>query len=437
MTNESLIDNDYNKYFKNIVNENIDDYLAFLSPNYVPFHEVNTLKIISTVSNLDEKILSETAKEKLDPINEIPDLSFDHYFKINYSWKSSYSDSTKKDRLKKKYFFLVQNSDQHGRVQYIEVAVIGEKDEDFANDKIDKRIALANLKVDNKNVDKSINGNPNLTRARRKTVFKLLNEADRLESDMIIFPEVSTPYSWLRLLAERSHKRYMGIVAGLEHWINNKEVAFNFMVTILPFKVHDYKTSLIKIRLKNHYSHSEKELLRGYRLLVPEDLCPNNNASYDLFHWRKSYFSVYNCFELANIYHRSLFKSKVDFLIASEYNRDTSYFSDIAGAWVRDVHTYFIQVNSSDFGDSRLIQPAKSFAKDLIQVKGGENSTILVGNLEIEKLRKFQLVEYHLQKEFIDSGKFHFKPTPPDFDRINVKARIKNILITRKDDESV
>jgi len=73
---------------------------------------------------------------------------------------------------------------------------------------------------------------------------------------------------------------------------------------------------------------------------------------YDLFHWRKVYFSVYNCFELANIQHRSIFKSKVDFIVASELNRDTDYFSDIAGAWVRDVHSYFIQINTSNYGDS-------------------------------------------------------------------------------------
>ncbi|WP_160140164.1 hypothetical protein [Chryseobacterium sp. c4a] len=218
----------------------------------------------------------------------------------------------------------------------------------------------------------------------------------------------------------------MGIVAGLEHWVNSKGVVFNFMVTILPFKINYYTTSIIKLRLKNHYSHFEKHQIKGYRLLIPNENLDNYTMSYDLFHWRKTYFSVYNCFELADINHRSLFKSKVDFIIASEYNKDTSYFADIAGAWVRDIHSYFIQVNSSDFGDSRIIQPSKSFCKDLIQVKGGNNSTILVGNLDIQKLRNFQYKEYHLQKDDIDGGKTVLKPTPPDFDRKNVKIRIEN-----------
>ncbi|KGE14247.1 RNA-directed DNA polymerase [Sphingobacterium deserti] len=464
---DSLLENDYNKftrkskhsnhenatyadfdYENNFYNgEEINTRLALLAPNYIPFHEVNILKIINTVSNLDEDSLNEKLAPKpynlktdtpsqnsvskfdildIDKINSIPDLAFIDYYKINYSWKTRYQSDEKRFYLKQKYFSIKMNEELKSGLRSFKVTIEGEHDEDFSNDRIDKRIAIANIKVDTDNINKSIEGFPNLKRARRKTVFKLLNEADRLDADMTVFPEVSTPYSWLRLLAERSHKRYMGIVAGLEHWVNNKGVALNLMVTILPFKVHEYKTSLIKIRLKNHYSHAEKHLLKGYRLLLPEELSKSYQMSYDLFHWRKSYFSVYNCFELADIYHRSLFKSKVDFIIASEYNQDTSYFSDIAGAWVRDVHTYFIQVNSSHFGDSRLIQPAKSYEKDLIQVKGGINSVILVGNLEIEKIRKFQLVEYHLQKDFIETGKYSFKPTPPDFNRANVRARINN-----------
>ncbi len=464
LSDGSLLNNDFNQYFsKSLKNtdvtsvsfynsnktyngEHIDASLALLAPNYIPFHEVNILKIVEIVTNLDEKKISEKAhvkrlvKNELDDsisetdisydlINSIPDLAFTDYYKLNYSWKEHYNNPKKEYYLKEKYFSIKHNDDTRDKVRYSDVNIKGEKDEKYDHSKIDKKVAIANLKVDKENMLKSIDGTPYLKKNRRKTIFKLLNDADRLDSDMVVFPEVSVPYSWLRLLAERSHKRYMGIIAGLEHWINNKEIAFNFMVTILPFKVHEYTTSLIKIRLKNHYSHAEKHLLKGYRLLSPEDL-KTYKMSYDLFHWRNTYFSVYNCFELADIYHRSLFKSKVDFLVASEYNQDTSYFSDIAGAWVRDVHAYFIQVNSSDFGDSRLLQPAKSYLKDLIQVKGGENSTVLVGTLEIEKIRKFQFAEYHLQKDFIDSGKYVFKPTPPDFDRNNVKKRINNTLFS-------
>ncbi|WP_293953845.1 MULTISPECIES: hypothetical protein [unclassified Sphingobacterium] len=452
----SLLGSDYNSYF-HLENKEIeiDLLIANLAPNYIPFHEINILKIVSRIANIDitdlknnkngnnqknnlsegfnvnapENVVSENRSNdsdlQYDKINSIPDEAFEWYYRCNYGWKKNFNSDIKKRELKKKYFTVYKEDEISNDLKYNEIEIHGENIDDF-DDKVDKRIAIANIKVDERNVERSYLKMPNLDRKRRKTIFKLLNEADRHESDLIIFPEVSIPYSWLRLLAERSHKRYMGIVAGLEHWINNNNIAFNFMVTILPFKVHENVTSLIKIRLKNHYSPKEKYLLTGYRLIVPKQTLKDYKMSYDLFHWRKTYFSVYNCFELADIYHRSLFKSKVDFIVASELNPDTEYFSDVAGAWVRDVHSYFIQVNSSHYGDSRLIQPSKSYKKDLIQVKGGENSTILVGNMEIERLRNFQLMEYHLQKDSIEKEKYHFKPTPPDFDRDNVTIRMND-----------
>lgn len=448
-TNLSLLENDFNKYkneSKAINIFEINKSFAFLVPYYVQFHDVNILRIIQVITSLDNitikksdefdylyppkkdakgKIVKKIKDKEIDIINSIPDDSFKLYYFINYSWKFNVK-IVDFERTKKRYF-TIDKLEQHTKSsQSIYVNVTGDKVDNGYSDQVNKNIAIANIKINSADMFGSITGHANVKKNRRKNIFGLINEADKNEADLLVFPEVSIPYSWIRLLAERSHKRFMGIVAGLEHWVNSKGVVFNFMVTILPFKINYYTTSIIKLRLKNHYSHFEKHQIKGYRLLIPNENLDNYTMSYDLFHWRKTYFSVYNCFELADINHRSLFKSKVDFIIASEYNKDTSYFADIAGAWVRDIHSYFIQVNSSDFGDSRIIQPSKSFCKDLIQVKGGNNSTILVGNLDIQKLRNFQYKEYHLQKDDIDGGKTVLKPTPPDFDRKNVKIRIEN-----------
>lgn len=417
----NLIDNDFTIFQKgNKDTFELNNYKFYLSPYYVPFHEVNIFKIFQTLSTIEQDNNFETINNN---INEIPKNSFDEYYKINYLWKKK---SKNYESVIEKYFEINKNNSED--YNYVDVNNITIKGELLPYEEVDKKIAIANLKVIDENIIKSVLKKPNLNRERRKEIFDLINKADALKSDLIIFPEVSIPFSWLKLLAERSHKRYMGIVAGLEHWVNIHKVAFNVIATVLPFRVNEYTTSLIKIRLKNHYSPSETEMLKGYRLCIPEPKCIDEKKAmgYDLFHWRKVYFSVYNCFELANIQHRSIFKSKVDFIIASELNRDTDYFSDIAGAWVRDVHSYFIQVNTSNYGDSRLLQPSKSYKKDLIQVKGGINSTVLVDNLEIKKLRDFQYMEYNLQKDYINMGKYDFKPTPPDFNRENVLKRINN-----------
>lgn len=415
--------------------------LAILSPRYVYFHEVNIKKIYEAVISIDEETIKktkyltkkgnraqeipnisqiDTEKEpQLDLVNAIPDNAFKEYWVINYSWRVN--AKSKEHGLKEKYF-NISSKEVCGEIIENYVDVRGEDKKNI----VDKKIAIGNIKVEQTNILKSINQKPNLSRDRRKELFDLLNEADKQRCDLFVLPEVSVPFSWIKLLAYRSHKRDVGIIAGLEHWINSGNFAFNFMLTILPVKLDEYTTSIIKIRLKNHYAHDEKELLKGHRLLIPRDTIIEYPKSYDLFHWRNTYFSVYNCFELADIYDRGLFKSKVDFIVAAEFNRDTGYFSDIAGSWVRDIHCYFVQVNTSHYGDSRLIQPAKSYAKDLIQIKGGLNSTILVGELKIEDLREFQLVEYNLQKEKIDKGLTVLKPTPPDFNRNNVRIRINN-----------
>lgn len=86
----------------------------------------------------------------------------------------------------------------------------------------------------------------------------------------------------------------------------------------------------------------------------------------------------------------------------------------------RDLHCYCVQVNSSDYGDSRITRPAKTDNKDIIRTKGGTNSTILVGEIDIESLRNFQIKSYELQKT--DS---RYKATPPDFDHDIVMKKIK------------
>jgi hypothetical protein len=82
-----------------------------------------------------------------------------------------------------------------------------------------------------------------------------------------------------------------------------------------------------------------------------------------------------------------------------------------------------VQSNSSQYGDSRVVLPSKTEKKDLLRVKGGENVTVLTANLSIKELREFQLLNYELQKERHTA--YRFKPTPPDFDRNEVKRRMK------------
>jgi len=405
---------------ENMANESslkleINKRLALLAPRYVNFHELNILEIYKTIRSIDNNTI-----EQANRFDLIPNNSFKIYWEVNQKWK--HSNNANNDALiekkRKSYFEVIPNdSDECIEKRGVVIKVKGQNKKP-----INKKIAIANIKINKKNIEQSYLGNPNIDRQRRQELFKLINLVEEEKCDLFVLPEVSVPYQWISLLAYQSHRRNIGIVAGLEHWVNSHGFAFNFMATILPIERRNYRTCLIKIRLKNHYSHEEKRQLKGYRLLIPEEKNPKPIRQYDLFHWNKSYFSVYNCFELANISDRGLFKAKVDFIIASEYNKDVNYFSEIAGSWVRDIHCFFIQVNSSDFGDSRVLQPSASVSRNILQIKGGDNSTIIVGSLRIKELRSFQLKEYDLQRDDPE-----FKPTPPDFTYTEVEKRIKNL----------
>ena len=123
---------------------------------------------------------------------------------------------------------------------------------------------------------------------------------------------------------------------------------------------------------------------------------------------------------MTSITERSIYQSYVDFLVAIEWNRDVNYYSNILESLSRDIHCYCVQINSSDFGDSRITKPSKTEEKDIMRTKGGMNSTILVDEINIGKMRDFQLKEYELQA--MDKN---FKPTLPGFNPDIVLKKIK------------
>lgn len=264
----------------------------------------------------------------------------------------------------------------------------------------------------------SVRGVTVKSKHKRRNLFEILNTAIRQHAGMIVLPELAIPIEWLPLLVQQSCRHNIGIVTGLDfHQCN--DVIYNKIAVILPIKAAYFTTALIKLRTKNYYSPGEEEFIKGNFRKLPY----GDTRIYDLYHWKGVYFSVYNCFELSNISDRSIFKSKVDFIIATEFNTDIPYFANIAESWARDLHCFIIQVNSSHFGDSRIVQPSKSETRDILFVKGGRYPLLLIDSLNIDGIRDFQLHAYNWQ---LTEGKSKFKPTPPRFSPHNTELRINN-----------
>lgn len=284
------------------------------------------------------------------------------------------------------------------------------------------QIALANIPVQQGQIEASYLGRPILTRQRLKPLTTLLNEIsgygkrNSRKIDLLIFPEVSIPYAWESMIVAWARKHNIGVICGLEHRVSKKNIAYNEVLTALPYKTENHHLACVPIRkLKRIYSPEEVFLLKNNNVKIPKQ----NRDAYQLIRWRGVSFAIYNCYELASIEDRSLFKGKVDFIVGTEFNRDVNYFSNIVESAARDLHCYIIQVNDSRFGDSRIVSPSQTEKMNPLRIKGGENLTFLTMKLNLKTLRDHQIRGYGLQKDSND-----FKPTPPGFNVADVKARI-------------
>jgi hypothetical protein len=281
-------------------------------------------------------------------------------------------------------------------------------------------IGLVNMDLKNGELNKeSYLQNPIFNKKRKDEFNNLLNLIHTTENqigrkiDVLILPEISVPFNALDWICDYAQRNDILMIFGVEHWVRNN-VAFNLIATLIPFPIKGFEDSKDKFgallplfRVKNHYAPEEETELKSYRYNIPK---PEPSKYYHIT-WKDVQFSVFNCFELADIRHRSLFRSEVDLLFACEYNSDTHYYSNIVESIVRDVHCYFVQSNNAKEGDSRITKPSRSVEMNQTQIKGGKNVSILVDTINIEELRNFQIQDY------ISSNESRaFKPLPPGFD---------------------
>jgi hypothetical protein len=284
------------------------------------------------------------------------------------------------------------------------------------------QVALVNMRLNDLDVQASFLQRPSLTKNRFSLLSDLLNQISRHRTqenrqvDLVVFPEVCIPHSWEPMIVTWARQHNIGVVVGLEHRIDASGVAHNEVLAALPYGGTRGSPSCMPIRrLKKFYSPEEIFELENNHLRIP---C-TDHVYFQLIQWRGASFAIYNCYELASLEHRGIFKGKVDFIVCTEFNRDVAYFSNIVESVARDVHCYVIQVNDSQYGDSRVVRPSASFGMNPVRIKGGENLTFLTTYLDLAALRDHQRKGYGLQKESTI-----FKSTPPGLKAEDVMKRI-------------
>lgn len=341
----------------------------------------------------------EQLKETNNQFGQLEDMHsslIKHYMKSNYWMKDDNANQIKK-MIQVKAFnqskaFLVQVN--NSKKEYL-------------------RLAIANVRLNHENFKNIVIDKPNRSYQRYNDLSKIINSAIDENADMLIMPEAYMPFEWLSTVARTCAKNNLSIITGIEH-IKVGTKIFNLTAVILPYDDLANKSAFISFHLKKHYAPAERQEINGYRLSEVE------GQHYEIYKWHGCYFPVYCCYELTSITERAMFQSYADFLVAIEWNKDVNYYSNILESLSRDIHCYCVQVNSSDYGDSRITKPAKTEEKDIVRTKGGKNNTILVDEINIKKIREFQIKEYSLQ-----TCDKNFKATPPGFDTEIVLKKIK------------
>ena len=351
-------------------------------------------------------------KKQLKNPEELLKIVNDNYNKLNFNIKNCNNPN---------YIEEIEAKEVVEKTNYDVYAIrVGSK---LEKQKEKVKIALANVKLSETDFINVLTGVPCRSYERYKNLASVIKESIKNNVDILVLPESYLPIEWLPIVMSISAKTQMAIITGIEHVAIDKLV-YNFTATILPFTHEDSKYAYLNMHSKVAYSPEEKFTIEGYRYGCAE------GKNHELFVWNNLWFPVYCCYEFAAIQTRAMFQSIADLVVTIAWNHDVNYYSSIIESLNRDLHCYCIQVNTSDYGDSRLIKPSKTENKDIIKIKGGVNSIALIDEINIKALRNFQIKEYGLQK----SDKT-FKPTPPFFSPEIVNKKINGSLWREIEDE--
>jgi hypothetical protein len=271
------------------------------------------------------------------------------------------------------------------------------------NKNLKMKIAVANVKMEEGDIADILKGDTRDVSKRCREIGKILNEAIHYKADVLIFPEAYIPLEYLKILQAKVAKHNMVIIGGIEH-IKHGNLVYNLTTTILPIKNKYMSYAIPFFHQKMYFSPHELKIVQKYGCK------PAMGQKHTLFCWGNIYFVTYCCYELTSISLRHIFQGTADIVFGVEWNSDTYYFGNIMEALSRDIYCYCVQSNMSEYGDSRIIQPTKKDFMNILKVKGGINASVLIGEIDIQELRK------HQRKKNDDSDKNIYKPLPAGWD---------------------
>jgi len=303
------------------------------------------------------------------------------------------------------------------------------RDEDFHIEQIEYKylskakkinIAITNFEVRDDYWKQSVIEKPVKTIKRYNQISQIVKEAVKKRPDYLVLPELAIPQEWAWLISKKLLSNNISLITGVEYIHTRKKGIKIVHNSIMKFLIADD----IGFNYMRFYRQDKIEGAHGESIHLREianiELQPNfDNKVKNIYKHGNFYFSSLICNELTDIKNRMKLRGKIDALFAIEWNQDIKSFNALVESASLDIHSYVIQVNNRQYGDSRIRAPfSKDYKRDIVQVRGGKHDYLIVGEIDIEKLRDFQ--SHNI------SPAFPFKPTPTGFEMLEERKEWKN-----------
>jgi orotate phosphoribosyltransferase/predicted amidohydrolase len=189
--------------------------------------------------------------------------------------------------------------------------------------------------------------------------------------DVLVFPELSVPYSALDYLQGIAKKHKSWIIAGMEY-DNLKQ---NKCVIIPPF---GEPISQAKLTLS---PYDDRRMIRGYQQWILSQTGFGD-------------FAVVVCIDLLQSPLIADFRNRLDVLFIISYNAATKFFVDKAISLAIELHCFVVLANVANFGSSAVFAPIKGKNKVLLRLPR-KRAAVGSAHLDILQLRDASNTSYY------------------------------------------
>ena len=268
------------------------------------------------------------------------------------------------------------------------------------------KLGISNFILDESSINNILMRKKVNRKEKYRNLMKIINSSieSKYQVDYIILPELALPRNWLIFLSQELYNKKTSVITGGEYEITADGKVINPVYSLL-YTETNYTSSYLLIKEgKIHIAPEEKKIIENLQLSLPK-----KSRSKFIYQHGNFQFSNLICFDITDLKIRTLLRGKIDALFVVALNRDLDYFASIAETTSRDMHCYIVIVNSGKYGDSRIRAPYReNYLRDIVRIKGGKNSYLVIDEIDIKSLREFHSQLYY-DKEAL------FKPHPPGF----------------------